>query len=359
MVKSILKNVFTGASAATAVMLVLVAYSDHVDPEAHPFIGCIGMTFPFFLLANLLVLVMWCIIKWRRAWIPLLAYLLALPAIRVYIPLHFHQDPPSDCLKVVSYNVDCYNEVRESPNSRVRIFNYLKKLDADIVCLQEDLVSKPDSAFLVSRLYPYNDTVQIGLSQKPYINAVGIHTRFPILRKEKIAINSVGNGAAAFFIKTDTDTVLVINFHLETTHLSRVDRKRYNNMLNGDMNREEAQAETRMIIGKLSTAMGKRARQADVLHDYIACHRQYPMILCGDFNDTPISYVRRTTAQGLTDAFVESGCGLGFSYRKKGFRFRIDNILCSDHFKPFNCHVDNSTEASDHYPVICWLNREK
>ena len=358
MVKTILKNVFTGASVATAVMLVFVAYSDHIDPEQQPFLGCAGMVFPFFLLANLLILVGWLIINWRRAWIPLAAYLLAIPAIRVYFPINFHHEPPAGSLKVISYNVDCYNEVKESPNSQVLIYNYLKQQNADIVCLQEDIVAVVDSLHSISLLYPYNDTVQLGTVSSAVINAVGIHSRYPILRKEKILIPSQGNGAALFFLQIGNDTVCVVNFHLETTHLSNVDRKRYNDMISGDMDHEEAQAETRMIIGKLSSAMGKRARQADMLHEYIERNSRYPLIVCGDMNDTPISYVRRTIAQGLTDCFVESGSGLGFSYRKKGFRFRIDNIFCSSHYKPYNCHIDDTVEASDHFPVICWLHRQ-
>lgn len=358
MVKSILKHVFTGASVATAVILVLVAYSDHFDPEHHPFLGCAGMVFPFFLLANLIVLVVWLIINWKRAWIPLLAYLLAIPAIRVYLPMNFSHEPPAESLKVISYNVDCYNEVKESPNSKVLIYDYLKQQNADIVCLQEDVVSSVDSLHNLALLYPYNDTVQLGLVSSVFINAVGIHSRYPILRKEKLSIPSQGNGAAAFFLQIGRDTVCVVNFHLETTHLSKTDRQRYSDIISGDMDSEQAQVETRMIFGKLSLAMGKRARQADILHDYIESHRHYPLIVCGDMNDTPISYVRRTIAKGLTDAYVESGCGLGFTYRRKGFRFRIDNILSSSHFKPYNCYVDDTVEASDHYPVITWLYRK-
>ena len=357
-VKSILKNVFTGASAATAVMLVLVAYSDHFDPEKHPFLGCVGMVFPFFLIANLLILIVWLFINWKRSWIPLVAYLLAIPAIRVYFPLHFRHEPPAGSLKVISYNVDCYNEVKSAPNSQVLVYNYLKQQNADIVCLQEDVAIKPDSTFQLSHLYPYNDTVHMGNLKSSLINAVGVHSRYPILRKEKLAFDSNANGAAAFFLLIGHDTVCVVNLHLESTHLTNVDRKRYSDIISGDMDHNQAEAETRMIYGKLSAAMAQRARQADWLHNYIERHSRYPLIVCGDMNDTPISYVRRTVAQGLTDCYVESGCGLGFSYRRKGFRFRIDNIFCSSHFEPYNCYVDDTVEASDHYPVITWLHRQ-
>jgi endonuclease/exonuclease/phosphatase (EEP) superfamily protein YafD len=77
--------------------------------------------------------------------------------------------------------------------------------------------------------------------------------------------------------------------------------------------------------------------------------------VCGDFNDTPISYARRTIAQGLTDCFQTTGRGLGLSYNQKGFYFRIDHVLCSPDLQPFNCQVDDEMDASDHYPVVCYL----
>lgn len=342
-----------------AVLMVLVAYSDRVHPVDYPFIGCVGMTFPFFLLVNLLLLIVWLLVNWHRSWIPVVGFLLALPAIRVYVPLHFHHDPPPGCLKILSYNVDCYIMAKKLSENEQSIYEYLKQQSADIVCLQEDVSLARDSIGDFSQLYAYNDTVHLGRHRSPKFNAVGIHSRFPIVAKEVIKYESKANGSVAFFLKVGNDTVIVINNHLESTHLSLKDRERYADIISGDMNREEAEAGTRMLFGKLAVAMGKRARQAEAVKDYIERHKRYPMVVCGDFNDTPISYVRRTIAQGLTDCFVESGCGLGFSFRRKGFFFRIDNILCSSHFTPYNCYVDNGIHASDHYPIICWLKYQR
>jgi len=126
-------------------------------------------------------------------------------------------------------------------------------------------------------------------------------------------------------------------------------------MISGKMKRKEAKEESMMLIDKLGQASAKRAVGADAVHKYIEEHRQYPMIVCGDFNDNPISYSRRTIAKGLKDCFVETGKGLGLSFFQKGFFFRIDHIMCSDHFVPYNCKVDNKMDASDHYPIACRL----
>ena len=149
--------------------------------------------------------------------------------------------------------------------------------------------------------------------------------------------------------------MLVVNNHLEGTHLSKEDRNNYKRMLHGRMERDTARAESRLLLNKLETWVAKRAPQADAVHRYVQEHRAYPTIVCGDFNDNPISYSRRTIAKGLTDCYVETGTGIGLSYNQKGFFFRIDNILCSKHFTPYRCYVDNKIDFSDHYPMVCWL----
>ena len=107
-------------------------------------------------------------------------------------------------------------------------------------------------------------------------------------------------------------------------------------------------------MDKLMESMVKRAPEAEAVHRYVEAHKdRYPVVVCGDFNDTPISYTRHTIAQGLTDCFAEAGCGLGLSYNRKGFNFRIDHIFCSSQFTPIMCKVDSKMDASDHYPMLC------
>jgi endonuclease/exonuclease/phosphatase (EEP) superfamily protein YafD len=84
-------------------------------------------------------------------------------------------------------------------------------------------------------------------------------------------------------------------------------------------------------------------------------HSQYPVIVCGDFNDNPLSYSRHAMAQRLTDCFRETGRGIGLSYNQKAFSFRIDHIFCSQQLQPYNCKIDDEMDASDHYPILCWL----
>ena len=199
-IKSILLNVFTGASATAALAMVLVAYSDRLNPADYPVLACAGMVFPFFLVANLIILMLWLIVKWRRIWIPIVGFVLAFPAIRTYLPFHFHSEPPQGSIKVLSYNVDLYLMNKEFPHPEDSIFEYLRHQNADIVCLQEDVIQPSSNPIDYSSLYPYNDTVHLNKPTTLNINAVGIHTRYPIVRKERIDYKSDANGSVAFFL---------------------------------------------------------------------------------------------------------------------------------------------------------------
>lgn len=350
LIKSILVNILTGASVTMTLLMIIVGYSDRINPVDHPVLACLGMTFPFFIIINLLFLVAWLLIKWRKIWIPLVALIVCYDAIHTYFPLHGSSKIPDGNIKVLSYNVCCFAKPDYTAPFD-SIYNYIKAQKADIVCLQEDVC--PDMEKL-NKLFPHNDTVHV--NQAPtYTNAVGIHTRFPIIKKERIPYKSTANGSVAFYLKIGQRTVIVINNHMESFHLSPVDRKRYKEVLKGGMDSKTAEAETRSLVKKVSDAMALRAPQAEAVHRYIEAHSDYPIIVCGDFNDTPISYARRTIAQGLTDCFVATGTGSGITYNQKGFNFRIDHIMCSTDFTPYRCIVDEKPKASDHYPIMCWM----
>ncbi len=347
-----LLSILTGANVVTIALMLMVGFSDRINPAAHPTLGCVGMFFPFFIVANLLFLILWLIIKWQRIWIPIAGFALAYVPIRTYIPLHFGEQPTDGTLKIVSYNVAGYNSNKDNA-SVDSIVNWLAGEQPDIVCLQEDMNPRKEPFERLKALFDYNDTVHVNDVTQSYINAIGIHSRYPILKKETIAYDSHSNGSAAFFLLIDGDTVIIVNNHLESTHLSPEERQRYKDVLKGEMETDSAREETRLLINKISSQMALRAPQADAVHAYVEAHRQYAIIVCGDFNDTPISYTRRTIAKGLTDCFVEVGCGLGLSYNQKGFFFRIDHMMCSDAFMPVSCHVDTKISASDHFPLIC------
>ena len=349
-------NLVAGANIATVAIMLLSGYSDRLNPIDYPLLACLGMAFPMFLIFNLLFLFFWIIFKWKKLWIPVSGYLLVYSPISIYMPINQpSKDAPDDCIGIVSYNVCTYGGNYKYSDAFERILDYLKQEDADIVCIQEDIDTWRKYLFKrYEALYPYNDTVHFSNSSTS-MNGVGIHTRYPILRKERIAYPSHANGSVAYYLLKDKDTLLVINNHLEGTHLTSEDRSRYKDILKGEVDGDTVRTESMYLISKLGQNAAKRAIGVAAVRRYMDAHRQYPTIVCGDFNDTPISYARHTLAQGMTDCFAASGQGVGLSYNQKGFWVRIDYILCSAQFTPYNCKVNSKIDFSDHYPIRCKL----
>ena len=71
-----------------------------------------------------------------------------------------------------------------------------------------------------------------------------------------------------------------------------------------------------------------RARQADQVMRLVD-ESPYPLIVCGDFNDTPASYTYRKTKGDLEDSFLAAGKGYGYTYRYLRKLLRIDYLFYS------------------------------
>ena len=100
-----------------------------------------------------------------------------------------------------------------------------------------------------------------------------------------------------------------------------------------------------------------RANQVDILKRNID-HSPYPVIICGDFNDTPASYTYHEMTAGFHDSFCKAGTGfLGSTYAGNFPSFRIDYILYDDAFTASN-YSKNSINFSDHYPVQVFLKEK-
>lgn len=150
----------------------------------------------------------------------------------------------------------------------------------------------------------------------------------------------------------DDDTVRVFNNHLHSTAINASDNAyitQHQFLL--DTARE---TKIRSIVGRLRANSVLRADQVDSIGRVIEQTRARK-IVCGDFNDTPMSYVYRTMAHGLRDAF--RSCGSGYSHTFRGFfnTLRIDYVL-NEGFDPVT-YETLMVDYSDHHPVIVRLKK--
>ena len=353
--KAFTVRLIAGANVATVLVMLLVGYSDRLNPAGHPLLSTLGMTLPVFLLINLVFLFFWVVFKWRMVWISVLGLVLAYVPISIYMPLNSSQDIPEGALKIISYNVCAYGGNFKYDDGFEKVRDYLVEEKPDIACIQEDIDTWRRYVFLhYEKTFAYNDTMVIANNPQSY-NALGIHSKYPIIHRERIAYPSKANGSVAWWLKVGDDTLIVVNNHFESCHLNEDDRRQYRQILKGTMPRDSMREESKLLLVKLAEANAKRSGQIRAVRQYALDHSQYPVIVCGDFNDSPISYSRHAMAEVLTDCYATTGKGIGLSYNQKAFSFRIDHFFCNDRLQPYRCEIDGKMDASDHNPLICWV----
>ena len=346
-----------GANVATAAIMLFMGFADHIDPVSHPLLAQAGLAFPVFLLLNFCFFLFWLVFGLKQVYIPILGFLLCCVPIRVYFPINVPHSAPDDAIKVLSYNVFAFSPLEGSQPGSNPIIDYVAQSGAGIACLQEswlggDLAAYADS--VLKPVYAYSDTVTM-----PMGDCISIYSKYPIVGKERIRYDSKSNLSAAFKVVIGGDTVIVINNHLESNGFTPDEKRNFKEMVKGELPGTQVKTESKRLIDKLAETGRRRAPEADAVARYIAKHEGESIILCGDFNDTPISYTRRVIADKLTDCYVATANGPGISYHVSGFYVRIDNIMCSSDWKPYACKVDNSIKSSDHYPICCWLQKQR
>jgi hypothetical protein len=272
--KAFTVRLIAGANVATVLVMLLVGYSDRLNPADHPLLSTLGMTLPVFLLINLAFLFFWLVFKWRMVWISVLGLVLAYVPISIYMPLNSSQDIPEGALKIISYNVCAYGGNYKYEQGFEKVRDYLAEEKPDIVCIQEDIDTWRRYVFLhYEKTFAYNDTMVIANNPQSY-NALGIHSKYPIIRRERIDYPSMANGSVAWWLKVGDDTLIVVNNHFESCHLSKADRYQYRQIIRGEMSGDSARAESRLLLVKLAEANAKRAGQIRAVRNYAEEHSQ-------------------------------------------------------------------------------------
>jgi endonuclease/exonuclease/phosphatase (EEP) superfamily protein YafD len=358
----ILKYATVAMAMAVTVAIILLmwacALSSHIPPHHSGWIGIAGMAFPIFAVANAVALVVWLVAKPKYAIVPLLGFLVCISDVRAYCPVNIPRKTPADAIKVMSYNVKNFGwSADKSREGTQQILSTVINSKADIVCLQEGDYWSDDWDSVRNRLaaaYKYMDVC--GEDSAP--STMRCFSRFRIIKSEQIPFPDSFNSAVAYQLLLDGgDTVIVLNNHLQSDNLSESEIRSYSGIVGGDSSLSQRHSKTELLslFGKLASASQARASQTDSIVKFIQTHANTPMLVCGDFNDTPISYARRKIASQLTDAYVETGFGPGFSFSNNHMFVRIDQMMCSRHWKPYNAKVQSGAKGSDHYPITAFF----
>ena len=243
-------------------------------------------------------------------------------------------------LKIVTYNVHSFGGEITGFSAK-EFADILNKEGVDVLCFQEyrgngDFTTK-DLYNTYSKNFPY--------SYLPEGRAQAIYSRYPIKQSQIIEFPNTNNGA----IWTDVKgmTIRVINVHMQTTNLDRMRSKAAQAREVGDEEKEN-QIYTQ-FTDNMEANIIQRAKQAKDIASLVNA-TETPVILCGDFNDTPGTFTYETLKGNLQDGFLSAGEGYGATYRGLHNLLRIDYLFHSPSLLALK-YGTMSYDMSDHNPV--------
>lgn len=320
------------------------------------------LIFPFLVLVNIFFVFFWILAKKWIFLLPLSVIIFCVNEINNTFPIHFGKTDHSEAvkpLKVLTYNTMLSGILQKHTSGHPNeIISFILKSDADIVCLQEFAVS-PKGQYLTENdanelftKYPYKHYY---FNQKSSWRKSGIVTmsKYPIVGKDTLNFTSEFSASIVSDVDVDGDTIRVINNYLESNRLTQKERE-MPIQLKDNFDTENLKGTTLYLSRKLGAAYKERAKQADIVRAEII-NSKYRLLVCGDFNDVPVSYTyTKIRGNDLSDAYAETGFGLGWTYNQSIYRFRIDYILY-DNMRIVD-YVRGDLKSSDHYPVMATLD---
>lgn len=346
----LMTNLFVGANLMTLVLLWGCIASVWLDVSLHPRLAIVGLAFPIILVLNLLFVPFWLLFKPRMLVVPLLGMAVCGGYILDYHPVNLGGKGKGADLTLMSWNVN-YMTYSGSDSSYIG-WEYIKQSTADIICLQE----APRGKTVEERC----DSLKAAGWYVDGASGLVVFSRYPVLCSEAVPVPD----AKREYIKevellVGGDTVTLFNLHLECNSLTENERDEYGDVLKS-RNRNAMKSEAHFLAGKLGESAHLRGLQMRHLVQRLdSLPEGRRVLLCGDFNDTPISNAYHQVDRRLQSAFRHGGTGLGFSYLDWRFPVRIDHVFYSDYWQCVSAYFDEELPCSDHLPLIVKLGKKE
>ncbi|MBV6442296.1 MAG: hypothetical protein EPGJADBJ_04006 [Saprospiraceae bacterium] len=341
----LIKNAFKILSAAVVTLTLLAYVCPHVNPASFRWLTFFGTAFPWLLLANLLLMAMWA---WRLNRFAL--YHLGILAfgwqyITGFIGFDVGKDRvPEGAVTIATHNIGgiwrgqhfISDSMREKTAERYTRF-WQNNGMPDVLCLQE--ISGKFYHLLAQKMgYEYTFNLKKGTV---------IFSRYPIEAGGEIPFGKTSNSSLWADIRIGKNLKRFYNVHLQSNKVSVTTEKVIGDP---DLNEGETWRQIGGVLHRVGGATSVRADQAQRVRQHLVAS-PHPVVVCGDFNDTPNSYVYTHIAEGLTDTFRAKGLGLGTTFAGALPLLRIDYILTEKSIATFSCRTIRGG-GSDHYPVV-------
>ncbi len=327
-------------------VLTFIAYVlPFLAPKMFPLLSVLTLILPLFLIVNTCFFIYWLLQLKRQVILSGLVLLLGITFINKFYKFSSHDlEKEEKDFTVMSYNVRLFNLFDWINKDDVgnTILTFINEQNPDILCIQE----YSETAKVDLRIYKYKAIFMEGEQIK---TGQAIFSKYPIFNQGDFKIPAAGNNVVYADIKKGLDTIRVYNIHLQSIKISPDvnEISQHVDAIN--------QSKSQQLFGRIRDAFKKQEQQADML----AKHKnecQFPVIICGDMNNSPFSYVYRNIKSDLNDCFEEAGNGFGQTYKFKYYPARIDYIFAAKKMKVKSFATFTKFENSDHFPIMARLS---
>lgn len=326
-----------------SIFTIVGLFGGNVTPVGHSARAMLVYVLPLLIGANILLLLYWLIRrKWLWAVIPVVTIACCIPYMGTLVQLRSvdKKAESGQGVKIASYNVAMFG--RETSGFMAQdILAQMRRQKVDILCLQEYNEMSGDKKNSVSyqEYFPY---MQVGRDD------MVIFSRFPLKKSRTILFEDTNNSAMWADVDVHGQQLRIFNVHLQSTGINRTLRNASKAAAvnpEGVSNGRIMQA----IFGNYMLGMMFRSGQAITVAGEVR-KSENPVILCGDFNDVPYSFVYNTMLGSLVDGFRECGGGWMRTFRGRK-AVRIDYIFHDESLKGLTYYTEDLT-TSDHLPVF-------
>jgi endonuclease/exonuclease/phosphatase family metal-dependent hydrolase len=346
-----------------AILLIGAMGASYVNPAKINILAFPGFAFPLLWVFNL-AMAFWLIA--RKKWhfiLPILALLITWNSWENVFQIKGKAAVPqlmTQPVKILTYNTRLFDFYKNSglPGTPEVIFKAILNENADILCFQEYYTTlrkkeyTPNAIAARFRGYKYKHVEYLKTHKGNTGYGLAIFSKYPISNSNVIRFENSNNLSIYADLKIGDKTIRLFNNHLESIGFKEHELQVLDS-LDFRMTHSQKQG-LKNIFSKLNRAFLMRSKQAEALSRQVK-NSPYPVIVCGDFNDTPVSYTYRKMKGNLKDAFRESGFGFSGTYNGQLPNFRIDYIFHAQEFTSAG-YKRLRMDYSDHYPVVTTID---
>ncbi|MDR2065391.1 MAG: endonuclease/exonuclease/phosphatase family protein [Prevotellaceae bacterium] len=324
---------------ATALLMSITAC--YINPSTYWIFQLFGLFFPVIFTVNIIAVIILVAIKSKVAYFNLAIFIISVFFAGRFFQFSGNKTDSENAVKVISYNVHDFKSIDNYYKTTYdEIADFLLAEDADIICLQEYVLNSNElnKYKILQKLYQkYKYTSDNYGGQK-------IFSKYPFEKKQKFNLA----GACIVFadININGKTVRTYSCHLQSTRFNPDGTQQRLTSKNANYKKE-----LKRVAVNLRDAFIKRSKQIELIAAEIS-KSKYPAIVCGDFNDTPMSYSYQKIKGKMKDTFIEAGSGMSNTYKKLFSFLRIDYIFIDKNISTLEYRVAKEIKYSDHYPVI-------